>query len=36
MSGLVDVKILEVAHDRDDRLHVVIETTDDLAGCESC
>lgn len=36
MLGLDDVRILEVARDQDDRLHVVIETTDDFAGCGAC
>ena len=34
--GLVRVMVLEVAQGGDGRLHVAIETTDDLAACASC
>jgi hypothetical protein len=34
--GLERVRVLEVAGDSDGRLHLAIETTDDLVGCRAC
>jgi transposase len=36
LLGLERVRLLEVARDSEDRLHVAIETTDELAGCGEC
>lgn len=36
LVGLERVRVLEVARDADGRLHVVIETSDELVGCPSC
>jgi hypothetical protein len=36
LVGLEVVRVLEVARGRDRRLHVAIETTNDLAACEAC
>lgn len=36
LLGLERVRVLEVARDGDRRLHVVIETTDDLVACGTC
>jgi hypothetical protein len=36
LLGLERVRVLEVARDGEGRLHVAIETTDELAGCGEC
>jgi hypothetical protein len=36
LVGLVRVRVLEVARGGDGRLHVTVETTDELAVCRSC
>jgi hypothetical protein len=36
LVGLERVRVLEVARGIDDRLHVAIETTDELVACRSC
>jgi transposase len=36
LVGLGRVRVLEVARSSDGRLHVVIETTDELVACRSC
>jgi hypothetical protein len=36
MLGLERIRVLEVARGGDGRLHVVIETTDQLVACPVC
>ena len=36
LLGLERVRVLEVARDGDGRLHVVVETTDELTACSEC
>ena len=36
LLGLERVRVLEVARDGGGRVHVVIETTDDVVGCRAC
>jgi hypothetical protein len=36
LVGLEQVRVLEVARGADGRLHVAIETTEELVACEQC
>ena len=36
LVGLDRVRVLEVARDSGDRVHVAVESTDTVAGCSGC